>query len=243
LAAEIHGYSYDNYQDHLAARGESTIGRVLGAAGADARRRDAGDAGTSSRSANEADVLAALEPEGRIGFAGNLGVARRRRCPCIASSSRLDLARKSYARGLLYFHHGLLGVNLRFDRYMPEAVATLESAADEAWPIEKVASALGVEINEAKEALLALERARKVVDAENPGESFRWAVRQSIEAAIEEGLSDSESINRLTIQICYRAADLGYILKQNGEVLSQYSRHLRSEPGVEYHEGYFDKEE
>ena len=47
-------------------------------------------------------------------------------------------------------YHDHLGVNPRFDRYMPEAVDTLESAADEAWPIEKVASALGVEINEAK---------------------------------------------------------------------------------------------
>ncbi len=140
-------------------------------------------------------------------------------------------------------YHDHLGVNPRFDRYMPEAVDTLESAADEAWPIEKVASALGVEINEAKEALLALERARKVIDAENPAESFRWAVRQSIEAAIDAGLSDSESINRLTIQICYCAADLGYILKQNGEFLSQYSRHFRRELDVEYHEGYFDKEE
>ncbi len=140
-------------------------------------------------------------------------------------------------------YHDHLGVNPRFDRYMPEAVDTLESAADKAWPIEKVANALGVEVNEAKEALLALERARKVVDAKNPAESFRWAVRQSIEAAVEEGLSDTESINRLTIQICYRAADLGYILKQNGGVLSQYSRHLRREPDVEYHEGYFDKEE
>ena len=140
-------------------------------------------------------------------------------------------------------YHDHLGVNPRFDRYMPEAVDTLESAANEAWPIEKVASALGVEIDEAKEALLALERARKVVDAENPAESFRWAVRQSIEAAIEAGLSDSESINRLTIQICYCAADLGYILKQNGEVLSQYSRHLRREPDVQYHDGYFDKGE
>jgi hypothetical protein len=140
-------------------------------------------------------------------------------------------------------HHDHLGVNPRFDRYMPEAVDTLESAAEEAWPIEKVASALGVVINEAKEALVALEKARKVVDAENPAESFCWAVRQSIEAAIEEGLSDPESINRLTIQICYCAADLGYILKQNGEVLSQYSRHLRREPDGEYYEGYFDKEE
>ena len=93
----------------LAARGESTIGRVLGAAGADARRRDAGDAGTSSRSANAADAPVPPEPFGRIGIAGNLYVARRQRCPRIASSSRLDLARNTYARGLLYFHHGLLG--------------------------------------------------------------------------------------------------------------------------------------
>ena len=68
-------------------------------------------------------------------------------------------------------YHDHLGVNPRFDRYMPEAVDILESAADKAWPIEKVASALGVEINKAKEALLALERARKVVDAESPAES------------------------------------------------------------------------
>jgi hypothetical protein len=140
-------------------------------------------------------------------------------------------------------YHDHLGVNPRFDQYMPEAVDILEAATDEAWPIDKLASALGVKIDEAKEALLAFERARKVVDAENPAESFRWAVRQSIEAAIEEGLSDPESISRLTIQICYCAADLGYILKQNGEALSQYSRHLRREPDVEYHEGYFDKEE
>jgi hypothetical protein len=92
----------------LAARGESTIGRVLGAAGVDARRRDAGDAGTSSRSANAADAPAPPEPFGRIGIAGNLCVACRQRCPRIASSSRLDLARNTYARDLLYFHHGLL---------------------------------------------------------------------------------------------------------------------------------------
>jgi len=85
------------------------MGRVPAAAGADARRRDAGDAGTSSRSANAADAPTALEPFGRIGIAGNICVARRQRCPCIASSSRLDLARYTYARGPLYFHHGLLG--------------------------------------------------------------------------------------------------------------------------------------
>jgi hypothetical protein len=44
-------------QIQLTARGESTIGRVLGAAGVDARRRDAGDAGTSSRNANDSAML------------------------------------------------------------------------------------------------------------------------------------------------------------------------------------------
>ena len=79
----------------LAARGESTIGRVPSAAGADARRRDAGDTGISSRSANAADAPAPPEPFGRIGIAGNLCVARRQRCPRIASSSRLDPARNT----------------------------------------------------------------------------------------------------------------------------------------------------
>ena len=101
----------------LAARGESTIGRVLSAAGADARRRDTGDAGTSSRSANEADAPAPPEPFGRIGIAGNLCVARRQRCPRIVSSSRLDLARNTYARGLLYFHHGLLEYKSSWRRF------------------------------------------------------------------------------------------------------------------------------
>ena len=76
----------------LAARGESTVGRVPSAAGADARRRDAGDVVAPSRSANTADAPAPPEPEGRMGVAGDLCVARRQRCPRIASSSRLDLA-------------------------------------------------------------------------------------------------------------------------------------------------------
>lgn len=36
------------------------------------------------------------------------------------------------------------------------------------------------------------------------------------------------------------AADLAFLLEQAGKTLSQYSRHLRREPGVEYYEGYFD---
>jgi hypothetical protein len=43
--------------------------RVPSAAWADARRRDAGDVGASSRSANEADAHAPPEPFGRKGLA------------------------------------------------------------------------------------------------------------------------------------------------------------------------------
>ena len=85
----------------LAARGGSTIGRVPSAAGVDTRRCDDGDAGTSSRSANAADAPAPPESYGRIGVAGNLGVARRQRCHHIASSSRLDLASQALCARLI----------------------------------------------------------------------------------------------------------------------------------------------
>ena len=94
----------------LAARGESTMGRVPSDPGADAKRRDAGDMGISSRSANDADAPASPEPFGRLCIAGNLCVARRQRWHRIASSSRLDLARNTQARDLLYFNHGLLAL-------------------------------------------------------------------------------------------------------------------------------------
>ncbi len=60
------GYS----RAHLAALGESTEGCVPSAAWADARRRNAGDAVTSSRSVNAADAHAPPEPFGRMGVAG-----------------------------------------------------------------------------------------------------------------------------------------------------------------------------
>ena len=61
----------------------------------------------------QAAFRAPPEPFGRIGVAGNLCVARRQRWHHIASSSRLDLARKSYARDLLYFYHGLIDEDQR----------------------------------------------------------------------------------------------------------------------------------
>ena len=135
-----------------------------------------------------------------------------------------------------------LGIgNVRYERLMPEDAKTLETAEQEGWPAAKIAAALEVEVERAEELLEAFQRAREVVDAENPAEAFRDGVRFSIWHAVEEGLRDPEAIEKLVTQICYRAADLAFLLERAGKTLSQYSRHLRREPGVEYYEGYFDE--
>ena len=61
--------------------------------------------------------------------------------------------------------------------------------------------------------------------------------------ALDLGLEDPGDIEKLVMQICYRAADLAYLLKFEGSSLSRYSRHLRRDPGVEYYDGYFDEED
>jgi hypothetical protein len=148
-----------------------------------------------------------------------------------------EIYRYSYAN---YQDHLGIG-NIRYDKLMPDDARNLERAVAENWPVERVARELQVEEAMAQEALRAFHDAREVVDAENAAESFRAAVRQTIESAIKEGLRDENSIERLVTQICYRAADLGFLLHREHKPLSRYSRHLRREPGVEYHEGYFDE--
>jgi hypothetical protein len=135
-----------------------------------------------------------------------------------------------------------LGIgNARFENLMPDDARTLERAAKEGWSTERIARALNCDEAQAAESLRCYYRARDVVDAENPAESFRWGVRHSIENALKEGLGDEASVERLVTQICYRASDLALLLEREGRPLSRYSRHLRREPGVEYHEGYFDE--
>ncbi len=134
-----------------------------------------------------------------------------------------------------------LGIgNVRYDELMPDAARMLEGAEAQGWSVERVARELDMEVDEAEELLQAYRRARDVVDAENAAESFRWAVRQSIERAVAEGLGDEASVERLVTQICYRASDLAILLDLEGTPLSHYSRNLRREPGVEYGEGYFE---
>jgi hypothetical protein len=135
-----------------------------------------------------------------------------------------------------------LGIgNIRFEKLMPNDARTLERAGQEGWPTERVAQALGTDAENAAELVDAFRQAHAVVDAENPAESFRRAVRQVIEDAVSDGLEDEESREDLVTQICYRVADLAFLLDREKEPLSRYSRHLRREPDVEYQEGYFDE--
>jgi len=137
-----------------------------------------------------------------------------------------------------------LGIgNVRYEQLMPEAVRTLEDAANENWPTSRVAEVLEVDIEEAEGLRTAFDRARQIVDAENPAELFRNAVRYSVQYAMSKGLEDAEAIEELVTQICYRASDLAFVLQMRGEPLSRYSRHLRKESGVQYYEGYFDEPE
>jgi hypothetical protein len=134
-----------------------------------------------------------------------------------------------------------LGINERFDRIMPRHAQMLETALKEEWPIDKVAHELEVPADIARGYLIAVKDALEIVDAENPAESFRNAVRQCIKSALEDGLDSPEAIESLVMQICYRAADLGLLLDNKGHYLSQYSRHLRKEPDTEYYEDYFEE--
>jgi hypothetical protein len=145
--------------------------------------------------------------------------------------------RYSYAN---YDNH--LGVNVRFDRLMPDTVRLLERATAEGWPLKKIAKEMDSETEAAANLLESFKQAKQIVDAENPAEAFRAGVRFSIQDAISAGLRDEKSIETLVTQICYRAADLGYLLKQEGTSLAKYSERLRREPDVEYSDGDFDRE-
>ena len=72
-------------------------------------------------------------------------------------------------------------------------------------------------------------QALEIVDAPSVARAFRNAVRQSLARELERlPLSDSELESAVT-QVCYRAADLSYLLKIRGEQLAEYSEELRTE--------------
>ena len=138
--------------------------------------------------------------------------------------------RYSYAN---YADH-LESRNVRFTKYMPDDVATLERAEREGWDDATLARVLNVPAENAQRLREFYREALDVVDAPTPAESFRRGVRYSIRYALQEGLETEDDVEALVVQICYRAADLAYLLDMTGERLSEYSAALRKEPGVVY---------
>ena len=124
-----------------------------------------------------------------------------------------------------------LGVNDRFDRLMPEYARVLEEALEGPIDASLLAKRLDVDEDGLLDLLLRTKRARQIVDAGSPAAGFREAVKQSIEHAVKEGIQDTKAIEALAGQICYRAADLGFLLQQRDEPLARYSKEFRSEPG------------
>jgi hypothetical protein len=121
-----------------------------------------------------------------------------------------------------------LGIgHVRFEEMMPDDVKILERDEREGWPIERLAEALETDEEIAERFRVFYQRAKHIVDAPHVGESFRRGVRYSIEDAVAEGLKTEADIERLVTQVCYRAADLAYLLDLEGKELSDYSKYLR----------------
>jgi hypothetical protein len=129
-----------------------------------------------------------------------------------------------------------LGVNIRFDELMPNDVDVLEQAEREGWDDAELAEALEVEASQAPHWRESYRRAKLIIDAPTPAESFRHGVRFSVQNALEKQekgkLTGDKLVERIVGQVCYRAADLAYLLDMRNERLSQYSSALREESGV-----------
>jgi hypothetical protein len=140
----------------------------------------------------------------------------------------------SYAN---YADHLGIG-NIRFDQLMPDDVDTLEQAEQEGWDDARLAEALEVKESQVPDWRESYRRAKFVVDAPTLAESFRRGVRFSVQDALEEQekgkLTSEKLIERIVGQVCYRAADLAYVLDMRDERLAQYSSALREESGVDW---------
>ena len=120
-----------------------------------------------------------------------------------------------------------LGVNARFDEYMPRDIEILERAVREGTGAPEVAEALELDLKSAEGLLESFIIAKEIVEAGNAAKSFRRAVKASVVYALEDGLRTEEDIEKLVGQICYRGADLAYLLDVEGKELSEYSEELR----------------
>lgn len=120
----------------------------------------------------------------------------------------------------------------RFEVHMPQAAQSLERAEKEGWSDKRLAKAIEIDVSEAPAWRKLYRNAVEIVDAASPAQAFRNGVRQSLARELaRHPLGDAELESAVT-QICYRAADLSYLLDQLHEKLSDYSAELRREGGT-----------
>lgn len=118
----------------------------------------------------------------------------------------------------------------RFTKLMPADIDILEKSRIENWSLEQLSEALEMDMELAVLLQQNYSNAREIFNAPTPAESFRRGVPHSIRHELKEGLKSDADIERLVVQICYRAADLSYLLDIRNEELSKYSEELRAEP-------------
>jgi hypothetical protein len=128
----------------------------------------------------------------------------------------------------IYRNHLGIGNN-RFETYMPHDAELLEQADSEQWSDDRIAKELEVERDSVPEWRNKVKRAKSIVDAANPADSFRLSIQYSIQDALERGIASSKDVEDLVSQICYRASDMSVLLELRGESLSEYSNLLRQE--------------
>lgn len=120
-----------------------------------------------------------------------------------------------------------LGINPRFDKYMPDDIDIIENVVNAGKGAKELASKLKVDFEVAQQILSSYMTAKDIVLAKNAVASFRNGVTASILLSLETGLNSEEDINKLVSQICYRASDLAYLLDCEDKELSDYSETLR----------------
>ena len=120
-----------------------------------------------------------------------------------------------------------LGINARFDEYMPDDIDIIERVVNAKEGAAELAKKLDVELDIAQGILSSYLTAKDIVFAENAEASFRKGIKASILISLESGLNSEEEINKLVRQICYRTSDLAYLLDLEEKELTDYSETLR----------------
>jgi hypothetical protein len=128
----------------------------------------------------------------------------------------------------IYRNHLGIGNN-RFETYMPHDAILLEQAEFENWPDERIATELEVELDTVPEWRKNIVRAKSIVDAANPAESYRLSIQFLIQDSIDKDFANHKNIADLVTQICYRTSDMSVLLELRGESLAKYSDLLREE--------------